>query len=376
MTTHVFVVNENTLKFHLEYLFAGTGAKDKQSPFLASSNIDYNATTERMLTGMIADISRIRIGDKVVFYLQATKDNPGMFFGMFKAVSNPFFNENDNNNYLKNLLNKGLSFRVLIEPDEVYAKGITEHEYLDSLKNKEHAYDLCWSLIYRKLKGNRGCTMIMDYEYDDLLLKLKEKNNNQIINSRYLTFDRINHEIVSGTNTNTYQGIQQSLDIKNRLVYKYNNNKAFETHLQAFICQNFDKPVLSNLLIMKPEIESWIGNEVSCGVGMQRIDVMLKQEDEENVYIRLIELKDEEPYENILKQISWYLKWLSEYVLPHYSDKTIKVIPTIIAKGALSQQLIDKYQQYNEDLHNSNISPLEYIGFSVSNNELVFTKFL
>ena len=105
MTTHVFVVDENTLKFHLEYLFAGTGAEDKQSPFLASSNVDYNATTERMLTGMIADISKIRIGDKIVFYLQATKNNPGMFFGIFKAVSNPFFDENNNNNYLKNLLN-------------------------------------------------------------------------------------------------------------------------------------------------------------------------------------------------------------------------------------------------------------------------------
>lgn len=126
--THVFVVDQNTFKYHLEYLFAGTGAKDKTSPFLLDPTVTYNSTTERMLVGMIADISRIRMGDKVVFYLQATGTSSGMFFGTFKVASNPFFDENDSNNYLQTKTQKGLSFRVLIEPDEVYAKGVTEHE--------------------------------------------------------------------------------------------------------------------------------------------------------------------------------------------------------------------------------------------------------
>lgn len=33
MNTHVFIVNEQTFKYHLEYMFAGTGARDKKSPF-------------------------------------------------------------------------------------------------------------------------------------------------------------------------------------------------------------------------------------------------------------------------------------------------------------------------------------------------------
>ena len=117
--THVFVVDQTTFKYHLEYLFAGTGAKDKTSPFLANAKINYNSTTERMLVGMIADISRIRPGDKVVFYLQASGSSSGLFFGVFKVASNPFFDENDTNNYLLNYTQKGLSFRVLIEADEV-----------------------------------------------------------------------------------------------------------------------------------------------------------------------------------------------------------------------------------------------------------------
>lgn len=375
--THVFVVDETTFKYHLEYLFAGTGAKDKSAPFLANHLININSTIERMLIGMIADISRISIGDKIIFYLQATKHNQGMFFGVFKVISNPFFDENDDNNYLKFSLNKGLTFRVLIAPDKVYAKGITEHEYLDSLQGKNHPYDLCWSMIYRKLKGNRGCTMLMDYEYEDLINKLNIKNNNQYIESTAFTYDPVNCQIVSSTKQNTYLGRQESLNILPRLIYKYSHYNAFEAHLQAYILQNYKSPHLYNLLSMLPNEPLWIGNEVACGVGMQKIDIMIKQENEKEIYIRLIELKDEAPYDNIvLHQIPWYLEWLSNYVLPRYNNKIIHVIPTIIAKGNLSEATKQCYENFSFNIINTKVEPLQYIGFDINNEEINFTRFL
>lgn len=60
MNTHVFIVNEQTFKCHLEYMFAGTGAGDKRSPFLYNASAYFNASSERNLVGMIADISRIQ----------------------------------------------------------------------------------------------------------------------------------------------------------------------------------------------------------------------------------------------------------------------------------------------------------------------------
>ena len=139
MNYHVFIVDNKTFKYHLEYMFAGIGAKDKISPFLSNFKTNkIHSTTERNLVGMIADISRIRIGDKIIFYLQASKNRQGTFFGTFRATSIAFFDENNDNNYLKFQMCKGLSFRVLIEPDEVYPLGITEHEYLDSLNGKVH----------------------------------------------------------------------------------------------------------------------------------------------------------------------------------------------------------------------------------------------
>ncbi len=377
MNTHVFVVDSTTFKYHLEYKFAGTGAGDKEAPFLLNSNISFPATTERMLVGMVADISRIRIGDNVIFYLQSHNGAPGMFYGVFKVESEPFFDENNTSNYLKYELGKGLSFRILISGAQVYRKGVTEHEYLDSLQGKNHPSDLCWSLIYRKLKGNRGCTMIMDYEYEDLKRKLDEKNEGLILDSTNFTFNSTSKEIEADNFVHNYQGVQNGINILNRLIYKSNRNNAFETHLQAYLTKHLDKARYRNLLLPLPDNSAWIGNEVSCGVGMQRIDLMIKQETETDVFIKLIELKDEFPYTAIVDyQIPWYLEWLSYYVVPQYREKTIRITPTIIAKGALSSTLKAHFERFSFNINNVDVKPLEYIGFNIEENDITLTKYL
>lgn len=383
MTTHVFVVDIKTFKYHLEYMFAGTGAKKRQSPFLTNSAVSYHWKAEQMLVGMVADISRIRIGDKVIFYLQAKGTNQGTFFGVFKVASLPFFDENDGNNYLVNQTDKGLSFRILIEPDEVYAKGLTEHEFLDSLQGKNHPSDMCWSLIYRKLKANRGCTMIADYEFNDFLQQVRAKNNNNYLVSNHFTFDSTNNEICIAPSTQPYLGRRNSLDILPRLLNKAHNfnnvpnSNAFEAHLQAYLTQNFDNAILSPLLVPYPGQSCWIGNEVACGVGMQRIDVMVKQETDTEVVIRLIELKCTAPYLEIAtKQLPWYLEWLSYYVIPKYAGKSIRVIPTIIANGVLTTQLQAQYQNCGYAIQNVNVEPIQYIGFNITTNNINFTRYL
>lgn len=99
-----------------------------------------------------------------------------MFFGIFEAVSKAFYQPNSDD-YLTNDLGKTLNFRVLIKGDKVYPKGVTEHEVLDSLKCINRPCDMCWSLIYRKLKGNRGCTMITDKEAERIEFILSSLNH-------------------------------------------------------------------------------------------------------------------------------------------------------------------------------------------------------
>lgn len=377
---HVFVVDETTLKYHLEYLFAGTGAKDKKSDFIVSFNeTKTHSTTERNLVGMIADISRIKINDKIIFYVQGTTK----FYGIFKAISEAFFDENDSDNYLIDKLHKGLSYRIKIAPDEVYANGITEHELLDILYQKDHPWQLCWSLIYRKLKGNRGCTMIFDYEYDDILKKLKLANNNVTLTGSHFTYDAKTQLISSINVDNTYLGRKVPLDIKNRMLFKANRQNAFEVHLQAYILQHSHEQPLRSIIYTLPNNDKiWIGNEVSCGVGMQRIDLLAIQENSKAVYIKTIELKCITAYPDIInRQIPWYLQWISDYVVPNYT-KNIVIIPCVIAKSDKNgnNDFIGIAESYHHSIRglrpNVCVSPVEYVEFSISDTDIQFNKIL
>lgn len=374
MNTHVFIVNEQTFKYHLEYMFAGTGAGDKKSPFLYNASVSFNANSERNLVGIIADISRIQIGDNIIFYLQATSGKQGQFFGVFTAKSKAFFDENDSDNYLKAELGKGLSYRILIEASDygVYRKGITEHEYLDSLESKNHPYELCWSLIYRKLKGNRGCTMITDFEFNDLLSKLKSKSKRLSFTDNY-TYDFSLGEISDNTNIRVYNGKQNSLSIENRLLYKANRKNAFETHLQAYILQN----IRSLNLLEFPKKDFWVGNEVSCGVGMQRIDILIMQENDDNIHFKIIELKDEQPTANIVDyQLNWYIKWLFDYIVPNYHGKAVEITPCIVAAKTNDMELI-KYiagKKFNNPYSYTSIHKTEYYAFNISKDDIEFEK--
>lgn len=384
MNYHVFVVDKYTFKYHLEYMFAGTGAGDKEAPFLADDKAYVHPTTERNLVGMIADVSRIREGDKIIFYLQAADGNPGMFYGVFTAASTAFFDENESdgsNNYLKDKMYKSLTFRIVIAPDCVYPKGVSEHEYLDSLNAVEYPYQMCWSLIYRKLKGNRGCTMITAHEYKSLVSKLQAVNNKPFEkNITNYSFDSSSFTIKENSQINVYAGRRDSIDIKSRMLFKANRGNAFEVHLQAYIMQNFDKVPLKNLLLSCADEPCWIGNEVSCGVGMQRIDTMVIQEKDNDVYIKVVELKCVAPYIDILdRQLPWYITWVTDYVVPNYTSlgKNVHIIPCVISESSNNNEFINSCKTFNQGYTQKNnivVEQVEYIGFKVDAKDAGFQK--
>lgn len=250
MTTHVFIVDSITFKIHLEYLFAGTGAKDNHIDFNNAPNTSLHQTKENMLVGMMADGSRIRRGDQIIFYLQqdfSRKIFEGKFFGIFTAKDDwSFLDNNDHKQYLGNELGKSLTFRTLLEPFKVYSEGVTEWEALDEIKNIRSPNQMLWSLIYRKLKGNRGNTMITIYESERLCQLIRDKNLRQEINinDHKLSFDEGSQKIIlTAKKTNTYNGRKEEIKLLPRLVAKYQANKSFETHLQAYIVRNIGKGI-------------------------------------------------------------------------------------------------------------------------------------
>ncbi len=385
MTTHVFIVDTTTFKYHLEYLFAGTGAKDNIIDFNNNSNTTLNHTTENNLVGMIADSQRIRKGDFIIFYLQqnySEKVWEGKFYGIFKAKEDlSFLDNNDSGQFLKNELKKSLTFRTLLEPFEVYAKGVTEWEALDEIKHIQSPNQMLWSLIYRKLKGNRGNTMITIYESERLFKLLRDKNNRQALSGQKFSFDVQTQEIKQNNTLHNYTGRKENINILLRLIKKYRDNKAFETHLQAYIVQNIgrgtNKSLDESLLNSGYKIE-WLGNEVSCGVGMQRIDVMISlvhNNDCQKRIILPIELKSVEANPDNVIQIQRYIDWLEQYYIP---NRISDIQPVLISKKIANKtsdsykKIIESFKQFNEK--NSRCMPIKYIEYELEENNLNFQE--
>ena len=89
MNYHVFIVNDVTFNYHLKYMFAGTGAKDRNPSFLVRCDAGCHPATEDNLVGMIADISRIRVGDKILFICSQRLNIRGCFMVCFKLPQKP-----------------------------------------------------------------------------------------------------------------------------------------------------------------------------------------------------------------------------------------------------------------------------------------------
>lgn len=377
-TTHVFIVDTNTFKRHLEYLFAGTGAKDDFIDFNDKEHTDLPHTTENKLVGMIADSQRVRKGDFLIFYLQQNYSQSiyeGKFYGIFKIKEDlSFLDNNDSNQFLKSELEKSLTFRILIEPFEVYPKGITEWEALDEIKHLQSPNQMLWSLIYRKLKGNRGNTMITLYESDRLFKLLRDKNRRQTLSGQNFTLNVSTQEISIGLSSHNYTGRKEKINILPRLIEKYTTRKAFETHLQAYIVQNIGRGVNTSLdaCLLNGLNFEWLGNEVSCGVGMQRIDVMLSLIKKNVKLISPIELKAVEANNSNTIQIQRYVDWLEQYYIPNIVSD---IQPVLISKkindkeSTVYKEIVKSFNEFNK---RNNILKLKYIEYWVDGSGLKF----
>jgi len=386
-TTHVFIVNTTTFKYHLEYQFAGTGAAPKDGTeeryidFNANPTTSFHPKTEGNLVSMIADSQRVRKNDYVIFYLQQDVQKriyEGKFYGIFKVREDLSFLDNyDDSQFLKGELVKSLTFRVLIEPYEVYAKGVTEWEALDEIKYIQSPNQMLWSLIYRKLKGNRGNTMITIYESERIFKLLRDKNSRRSLDGSNFAFDFSKQEMKLDDNQYAYTGRREKIDILPRLIRKYNEGKAFEPHLQTYVVQNIGRNKnqgLDDCLIGGLPLE-WIGNEVSCGVGMQRIDIVLSIIKNNINIVMPIELKSVEATTDNVIQIQRYVDWLEQYYIP---NRISDIQPVLI-----SMKIEDKNQPYYLDSINSfkafnrknnRCLPLKYVEYELKNNNLEFQE--
>ncbi len=358
MTTHVFIVNEQTFPIHLQYQFAGTGARESEQ------HIE-----------LLADIKRVRPTDKVIFYLEGVG-----FYGIFKVAQGTPLVFNDSI-YLGKELGKKLIYRVLIEPDEVYPGYVTEWEALDKLPL--YAQEIIWSLIYRKFKAWRGCTPITIEESERLINMLHAKNYNQTLVMSIddaLTWDSNSKEIkvLSGCRRNLqYTGTRtQCINILSEIIWRSKFKRAYENCLQAYFTENIGiDPKLEPICGKSKEI-IWIGNEVFCGVGMQKIDIFtITSDGRENKDHRVIELKDEAVTPDVVGQLRRYVNWTHSYIKGTINSNIQPIVvapPPISGRGRI--KVADGYRAFHAFNNEHIAKEIEYFEFEFDNNALIFNK--
>ena len=378
MTAHVFVVSATTFDLHLKYMFVGTGSRDNQIDFNGKSTSSLHHSSENSLVSMLADASRLRKGDSVYFYVQQESNVDGKFYGVFECIEDrPFLDNDDEGQFLRIDLEKNLNIRAKIGPKTVYSGGISEWDLLDNISSVTKPYEMLWSLIYRKLKGNRGNTMITLFEEQQIFKKLAERHSKSLVIPQGANLEYRDEEIkiCTGKSGFAYAGSAETIDVLPRLHSKYVEGKAFEAHLQAYLVDSIltgTNGSLDSTLFESHNLE-WLGNEVSCGVGMQRIDILTHTKISNEIIITPIELKAVSAQGKNLKQIQRYVDWLKLYYLPTMPGKIRPVLVTKEFKVGDEESKIELFAQIRDfDLANRDCLPLIWVTFRFEDDELVF----
>jgi Predicted nuclease of the RecB family len=368
-------------------MFIGTGngvSMNFNNNAIPTENI--HSAREKNICGMIADGNRIRRDDYIIFYVQQSKNFGGAFYGIFQAKDdNVFLDKSQENKYPD--LPKSLAYRQLIKPYKIYKKGVTEWEALDAIDGLTSPNQMLWSLIYRKLKGNRGNTMITLYESDRLINMIASKNDNAYLtlqDDESVSFDSEQAKIIKTNQPfNEYTAEKEPINILPRLIAQYNNAHAHEIHLQSYIIQIIGKDINTSLdqsiFLEDTNPIEWIGNEVSCGVGMQRMDIVISKRGTPISSLYPIELKCVKAEASHINQLYKYIDWLRQYYIPNKPSVINPIILTRSTSGDETVGFIGAIEQFNDFYENNrcinlNINRLRWIQYNVDNNKLVFSN--
>lgn len=341
MNYHLFIVDEISLKYHIEYGFVGTG----------NSNVNNHCNI-----GLWKDIARLKGGDKIVFYVQKMK----RFYGFFKVCSSPYF---DPEHYLQPTPmpflgenNIRLRYRSFIETDVVFANGIDEFDLVDILP--VNSRDVLWSVLYRKLKGARGCSPLFESEYNKIFQEISNKNHDICLDSNCLTFQNGQIAIRDPTILINYTGSSVNIqNTKNDII----GDSYSEHHLHALLIEHIPTIIFGQL--------KWLGNEVYSGAGMQAIDIL--SIDHNNIY-RIIEVKKSEIPNGITEQVGKYLNWLKN----RFNQHNTELFQPIIIGSRISS--LNKQRRRFIEFSNFNLKalalPIKYFEYFTNTTQITIVE--
>jgi ribosomal protein L34E len=330
MGAHVFVVDKFSFPVHRSRGFCGV-----KNPY-----------DERSRLSLYADLGNIRIGD-IVFFYQRRIDEPRLergFRGIFRVVSDPFFDYTDVNyggnvvrgkcpycgsSYSEKQENDSvkcpickcelnssehiLPNRVLIQPLEYYEQPVDDNTAYINHTN----HGVLWTMLFRKVFGpgrERSVSPILPEECEKLQRLLKKVNDNKTA-----TFD--------------FHPYYPNKQVPLKIELGPGPKVPYEDTLIAWMTRNIDKnyPVLGEI-ISKEELE-FFGNQILYGIGGEKVDFLcLHKRDDKRYKATVIEAKKDVVGEEAIEKITDYAYWIAQLSTANlsYTIERFQIQPVLI----------------------------------------------
>lgn len=315
---------------------------------------------------ILADLSNIRIGDKIFFYQRRIDENQEGrgFIGVFRSTSLAFEDNADisyngnfiygecpschrktiskiENNSIKCSNCRGsingyiLPLRITIKVDRFYERYLDDNRAYIDITDRGRLSTLLFRKIYGKGR-ERSCSPILPEEAEKLE-RLLERCENQQINNR--VFEEYQPDPYVPTN---FIFISNYL---NQIQFNQNGELRYEFMLEFYIMQllNWGDQIVQSIFRPFCEIE-WFGNQILFGIGGDKTDLLVLYKRNDMRYrADVVELKKGSIRPNDLEEIMKYIYWISQLVTSNIQDRIenpFYLKPILIGRSVNSIQKI------------------------------------
>ncbi|MBA7545417.1 hypothetical protein ES705_37785 [subsurface metagenome] len=176
-----------------------------------------------------------------------------------------------------------------------------------------------------------------------------------------------------------------------RLIQKDDNGDVYESHLQAYIVSILGKGInniLDEILLENNKNLVWLGNEVACGVGMRKMDILYTMTQDDQYFHYPVELKSDYPSTDNVWQLQRYIDWLRQYYITNIPGNIIPILITYkIPNNKISRSKVYKYESdgnmsafYSSiinlfnDFNRKNNMRIKYVEYDVSKGGISFNE--
>ena len=296
----------------------------------------------KTIADIMADMLQIEIGDYVFFWASKTSDEKSRIYGVYRAISRPFFDS----------ANKIAPFKIKVERAYDMKNPISEYDVL----NCPYVKSSMWSIIGKKIAGkSRGSTPLTMEETRTLMMLLIGANPDY----KYFPFNKdriveVNKPIELKLNNTDIKVNKQPKKVSEMdlSAYSYIDSSGdvrYEKVLETLFNQELTKRNIEmfNQLGIDVNKVIWYSNYLPYSIEQSEMDYLIMESEDKVAISKLYVIEFQKDILDIshISRCAMYSQWVSS----NMALGTGMVQPIIICRKTKNRNT-DALQKYNDIL--------------------------